>query len=104
MERLFKSVLNEVAVCDSDVEEGHGGSVVVMLSSILHLPVENRGGSDQAEGGVAYDVQENCFGSVKVTSPGNAAGQWCRRQEWYPSRWLAPHGFRQKPKTMKTSH
>ena len=62
--------------------------MVVMLSNHLYLPVENRGGSDQAEGGAASHVEENCLGSVKVISPGNAAGQCCRWQEWYPSRWL----------------
>ena len=41
----------------------------------LSLPVENRGGSDQAEGGLAYDVKEICLVSVKVISPGNAAGK-----------------------------
>ena len=36
--------VNDVAVCDSDAEEGHDGGVVAMLSSNLYLPVENRGG------------------------------------------------------------
>ena len=67
--------MDEVAVCDSDAAEGHCGSVGMILSRDQYLPVENSGGVDQADGGLACDVKRELLGvTLRVISVGCKSG------------------------------